>query len=350
MTDIYLLRHAETETGKGLCIGRTETSLSETGRKHTAVLADWLKENLPDIEAIYTSPLQRAAATADIISNVYGLEPVFDEALSEIDTGIWDGLSFAEIKARYPEEYEKRGNDPWHYRIPDGETFEEAAQRMKDAVDRIAGSGKKALIVTHKGAINALRVSLHQAKENDILNLACANLAILPLYTGNETEPYRPEILLDDEMIQELWRKHKTPEHVIRHMEAVAAYAMQIIAETKCTFNAERIRRAALLHDLDRTQPHHAAVSAAALKKEGFPEIAAMIAVHHREEYDPAAALSDADILWYADKCVLEDKTVGIEERFAASKKKCKSEEALIHHQRRYEKAVWIRHKLEEEK
>lgn len=355
MTDIYLLRHAETDAAKGLCIGRRETSLSEKGKKRTAVLAGWLKENLPDITEVYTSPLQRAEATADIIAKVYGLTPVCDEDLIEIDTGVWDGLSFADIKEQYPEEYEKRGEDPWHYRIENGETFAEVSKRMKDAVLRIAAGGKTALIVTHKGAINALRIHLHQAEENEILPLACANLSILPLRIRDGSlsavaEPYRPEILLDDEMIRELHQKHQTPEHVIRHMDAVAAYALQIMAETKGTINAERIRKAALLHDLDRLQPHHAAVSAESLRREGFLEIAALIAGHHREEYDPEADLTDADILWYADKCVLEDRIVGIEERFAASRKKCRSEEALIHHQRRYEKAVWIRHKLEEEK
>ena len=44
-------------------------------------------------------------------------------------------------------------------------------------------------------------------------------------------------------MIGELWQKHQTPEHVIRHMDAVAAYALQIIAGTKGNFNAERIRK-----------------------------------------------------------------------------------------------------------
>ncbi|MCR5300104.1 MAG: histidine phosphatase family protein [Erysipelotrichaceae bacterium] len=355
MTDIYLLRHAETDAGKGLCIGRRETRLSEKGKKRTAALAGWLKENLPDVTAVYTSPLQRAETTAGIIAQAYGLTPAYDEDLPEIDTGVWDGLSFAEIKEQYPEEYEKRGADPWHYRIENGETFEEVARRVNDAVLRIAAGEKTALIVTHKGAINALRIHLHQAEENEILNLACANLSILSLRIRDGilsavSEPYRPQVLLDDEMIRELWRKHQTPEHVIRHMDAVAAYALQIIAGTKGIFHAERICKAALLHDLDRLQPHHAAVCAESLRKEGFWEIAAMIAVHHREEYDPYANLTDADILWYADKCVLEDRIVGIEERFAASRKKCKSEEALIHHQRRYEKAVWIRHKLEEEK
>lgn len=354
MTDIYLLRHAETDRGKGLCIGRSENGLSKTGRNRAAVLACWMKENIPDIAEIHTSLLQRAVDTAGIIARRYSLICQIDSALAEIDTGIWDGMSFAKIREEFPEEYERRGKDPWHYRIEKGETFEEAGRRMKAALLQIAESKKTTLVVSHKGAINALRVSLEQAEENDILNFTCPNLSIVKVHVDSntislETEPYRPEVLLDDEMTAELWQKHQTPEHVIRHMQAVADYAMEILQHTAGRFNAERIRKAALLHDLDRLQPHHADVAARSLQKEGFPEIAGMIAGHHREEYDPGAALSDADILWYADKCVLEDKVVGIGKRFAASRKKCKSEEALIHHQRRYEKAVWIRNKLEEE-
>ena len=162
--------------------------------------------------------------------------------------------------------------------------------------------------------------------------------------------PYRPDVLLDDALIRELWQKQNVPEHIIRHMQAVAECAGQILSGCRDLHDSGRIRRACLLHDLCRLQPHHAGAAADLLKKEGFTDTAAMIEGHHREEYDPEAALSDADIVWYADKCVLEDRIVTIEERFAESRKKCLSEEALMHHQRRYEKALWIRQMLEREK
>ena len=84
MTDIYLLRHAETDRGKGLCIGRSENGLSKTGRNRAAVLACWMKENIPDIAEIHTSPLQRAVDTAGIIARRYSLICQIDSALAAI--------------------------------------------------------------------------------------------------------------------------------------------------------------------------------------------------------------------------------------------------------------------------
>lgn len=351
MTEIILLRHGMTDNPKGYCIGRSGKGLNEEGRHQTEILAEWLKEH-ENIMRIVSSPLARAVQTAEIISKVLGIEYETAAELNEIDTGSWDGRSFAEIRESEPEEYEKRGQNPWHYRIPGGETFEEVSERAFRYLH--SQDDRKTLYVTHKGVITSLYAKTGMIPEEEIMGMSCPHLAMAKAVLNDgmlEMEmPYRPDVLLDDAYIRKLWQKQNVPEHIIRHMQAVAECAGEILAGCGNSFDSERIRRACLLHDLCRKEPHHARAAADLLKKEGFPEIAAMIESHHREEYDPRAALSDADIVWYADKCVLEDRPVTIEERFAASRKKCLSEEALMHHQRRYEKALWIRQMLEKEK
>ena len=351
MAEIILLRHGMTDNPKGFCIGRGGKGLNEEGRQKTEILAQWLKEH-ETVLRIASSPVERAVQTAEIISEVLNIGYETAEELKEIDVGCWEGRAFAEIRESEPEEYEKRGRDPWHYRIRGGETFEEVSKRafrfLKSQDER------KTLYVTHKGVITSLYAKTGVIPEEKIMEMSFPNLAMAEgTFSSGELRmemPYRPDVLLDDALIRELWQKTNVPEHIIRHMQAVAECAGQILSGCRDLHDSGRIRRACLLHDLCRLQPHHAGAAADLLKKEGFTDTAAMIEGHHREEYDPEAALSDADIVWYADKCVLEDRIVTIEERFAESRKKCLSEEALMHHQRRYEKALWIRQMLEREK
>lgn len=98
---LYLVRHGETEANRaGLALGRADVPLNERGRQQARCLADALAGE--PFAAVYTSPLKRAQQTAEAIAASHGLSPVSDEGLIEMDIGELDGLTFTEIRERYP--------------------------------------------------------------------------------------------------------------------------------------------------------------------------------------------------------------------------------------------------------
>ena len=195
----------------------------------------------------------------------------------------------------------------------------------------------------------------------------------------------RPEELLDVAEITRLYQKYETPKQVIRHMRKVAEVADQLMdgiqmrgpeirsvdATGEGTLNAPsdscvlagemekvavmprldraRVMKACLLHDLCRAENQHARVSAEAIRKEGYPAIAALVAGHHEAAYSEREAqgpLTESEILFYADKRVQEDQLVSVEERFRESRKKCRTLEACAQHDAMLAKTLKIEEKI----
>lgn len=159
----------------------------------------------------------------------------------------------------------------------------------------------------------------------------------------------RPEELLDAAEISRLYQKYQTPQQVIRHMRKVAEVADRLMDGMKMCGSRVRVMQACLLHDLCRAEKQHARVSAEVIRKEGYPAIAALVAVHHQAAYSEREAqgpLTEAELLFYADKRVQEDVLVSVEERFRESRKKCRSPEACAHHDAMLAKTLKIEKKI----
>lgn len=160
----------------------------------------------------------------------------------------------------------------------------------------------------------------------------------------------RPEEMLDAAEIARLYQKYETPARVIRHMRKVAEVADQLMDGIPMPgLNRARVMKACLLHDLCRAEKEHARVSAEAIRQEGYPAIAALVAVHHQAAYSEREAqgpLTEAELLFYADKRVQEDVLVSVEERFRESRKKCRSPEACAHHDAMLAKTLKIEEKI----
>ena len=154
-TRILLARHGETDWNRiGRWQGQADPPLNDDGQAQAAELAEQLVGD--GIAAIYSSDLRRASETADVIGARLGLEVVLDRGLREIDVGSWSGLTRAEVEERFPEGFARwQGGEIGH----DGETSEELTERVVATVERIAAAheGETVLVVTHGGAIRALR-------------------------------------------------------------------------------------------------------------------------------------------------------------------------------------------------
>ncbi len=182
VTTLYLVRHGETE-GSGIkCYkGSIDVPLSAKGAEQIARTSDLLVEEirnsatakylsyLKDIHcadqqqatagtegtlaAVYCSNLVRASKSAEIIATPHGLKPVIVPDLRERSFGIWEGMSFIDIKEKYPDEFEAWASNPLKYSPIGGENTLEVKDRVITALDKIlAGhSGDNIAIVAHGG-------------------------------------------------------------------------------------------------------------------------------------------------------------------------------------------------------
>jgi broad specificity phosphatase PhoE len=126
---IYLLRHGETEWNRlGRWQGRGDSPLTSLGVAQAKAYASLLARELgdPAAAALVTSPLGRARQTGAILRAAIPFAPdrcSESELLAEMSMGIWEGLTRAEVEARFPGALAQRDVDKWSYRIPQGESL-----------------------------------------------------------------------------------------------------------------------------------------------------------------------------------------------------------------------------------
>jgi broad specificity phosphatase PhoE len=151
-TTIVLVRHGETDWNSGRRFqGHADIPLNDAGRAQAAELADTLVTER--LTAVYTSPLQRASETAMIVAARLELDVRPLQALREIHVGDWEGLTFEEVKERYPENASVNWRSGWK----DGESHEELGARVVPALVGLAAEhpNERVLAVTHAGPIRA---------------------------------------------------------------------------------------------------------------------------------------------------------------------------------------------------
>jgi len=161
---ILLIRHGEsTWNAAGRWQGWGDPPLSARGRAQAAALAEQL---VPEgIVQLVSSDLGRAAQTARILGEAFGLVPALDARLRERDLGRWSGLSEGEILAEFPSELVRfRAREPG-VRPGGGESRTEFVSRVAPALRGLAGlageAGAGALaIVTHLGVIRLIAPEL----------------------------------------------------------------------------------------------------------------------------------------------------------------------------------------------
>ncbi len=159
--ELYLVRHAQSEwNASGRWQGQADPPLSPDGRVQASALVARLEAELAGISVtgLVCSDLGRARETAAELGRKFGLIPVSDPELRELDIGEWSGLRRAEIAAQDPELLARfEANDP-NARPPGGETRRELRHRARWAIRRIANGDPwgRVLIVSHLGLIRAL--------------------------------------------------------------------------------------------------------------------------------------------------------------------------------------------------
>ena len=149
-TTTLLLRHGQTPlSAERRFAGRGDIPLTELGLDQAAAAAAALAER-GAIDLVLTSPLLRARQTADAVAQRTGAPLAVDDDLAETDFGSWEGMSFAEVMARWPAELTAWMADADAV-PPGGESFAAVAKRVDAALDRLlsAHQGQTVVVVSH---------------------------------------------------------------------------------------------------------------------------------------------------------------------------------------------------------
>jgi probable phosphoglycerate mutase len=156
-TTTLLLRHGQTPlSAERRFAGRGDVPLTDLGRQQAEAAAARLAAR-GGMDVIVSSPLRRARRTADAVAQATGAAVVTDEDLAETDFGKWEGLTFGEAGAQFPDEMAAWLADPDAV-PPGGESFTAVGRRVQGALDRLLAAypGQTVVLVSHVTPIKTL--------------------------------------------------------------------------------------------------------------------------------------------------------------------------------------------------
>ena len=354
MRTIYLIRHGAPDfpNGERFCLSRINLHLDAVGRMQGLLLKQWFAEK--EVSGVFHSDLLRAQETAVFLSET----TMAVEGLQEIGVGQWEGLTFQEIREKFPEIYQRRIKNPIVYRIPGGEAISTCRNRAMRALENLLKETEGDIaVVAHAGVNRILLCELLGRSLKYYLTISqpygCVN--VLQEENGRLSVKeigIQPHPVLADEICEQLLDAANTPEQVKRHCRAVTEKATRMarnLMDSGIEIDVEKLRAAAMLHDIARTETNHAAVGAAWMKSLGYPEIADIISGHHDLDVEQEAEITETTVLYLADKLIQEDREVTLEQRFTASAKKINTHEAEEGHRRRYHQAQRVASRFDQQ-
>ncbi|WP_251067014.1 bifunctional RNase H/acid phosphatase, partial [Streptomyces sp. ISL-36] len=187
-----LLRHGETALTPEKRFsgsGGSDPELSAAGLRQADAVATALAAR-GTVQEIVSSPLKRCRQTAETVAARLGLDVRIEDGLRETDFGAWEGLTFAEVRERYPEDLDAWLASPKAAPTGGGESFATVARRVSATRDRLtaASAGRTVLLVTHVTPIKTLvRLALGAPPESLFrMELSAASLSAVAYYAdGN---------------------------------------------------------------------------------------------------------------------------------------------------------------------
>ena len=158
---LWLVRHGRTAwNAEGRIQGQVDLPLDEFGRQQAQHVADRLKSVA--VAVLYSSPLQRARQTAEMIGAALNLSITFDDRLKEYDFGVLSGLTWTDVVAQHPELAQRWADDVWSMPIEGSEGRAAFHSRIAAAMKAIvaAHDQQQVVVVSHGGAFAAYLTAL----------------------------------------------------------------------------------------------------------------------------------------------------------------------------------------------
>ena len=163
MVKVVFVRHGQTEWNvNGRYQGQSDVALSAAGVDQ----AEKLAANFPvaHIDAIYSSDLIRARVTAETVAKRFALEVNLEPAFRELSFGDWEGLTYEQIVASWPDAMKNFLAHPDILNIPHGESFPEVQQRAMSRLQELIQKheGQTIMIAAHGAVLRTmLTAALH---------------------------------------------------------------------------------------------------------------------------------------------------------------------------------------------
>ena len=159
MTTLLLIRHGQSLANlTRFFAGHTDVALTDLGLRQAECTAEFILENYR-VDRVYSSDSCRAYATAKALADRLQLQITAREDLREIFAGQWEGMTFTDIAAQYPEAYNCWFTDIGRCRPVGGESTEELLLRIEGALRRICEENPDSVVAvaTHATAIRSMQ-------------------------------------------------------------------------------------------------------------------------------------------------------------------------------------------------
>ena len=176
---LWLSRHGQTEWNvERRYQGYGDSGLTVKGQQEARCLGQRLAAT--PIDMVYTSDLERAWRTAELAMAGRNIPIVRDSAWREVQYGAWEGLTRAEVKARYPALWRQRVTDKAAVTPPGGESLLQLQQRVLSALTALwrAHSQQSVLVVTHSGPLFVLACWLRAMDLNQLARVRTTNCGL----------------------------------------------------------------------------------------------------------------------------------------------------------------------------
>jgi broad specificity phosphatase PhoE len=150
MTEIYLVRHGETEWNREeMFRGRKDIPLNNTGEEQANKVSSYFKEKHVDL--IVSSPMKRAMQTAEPLSRSKGIEIKAMAEFTDMNFGAWEGSTLKRVKEDYPLEFSLWEKHPDRLQTAEGESLETVRARVSGGLADIDPlPEQRVVIVTHR--------------------------------------------------------------------------------------------------------------------------------------------------------------------------------------------------------
>ncbi|OLC13703.1 MAG: hypothetical protein AUH29_12095 [Candidatus Rokubacteria bacterium 13_1_40CM_69_27] len=147
---LFVIRHGATDWSRERRFaGWRDVRLSDEGRRQCAAVAQALAGT--NAAAVYASPLERTRVSAEVIAKPHRLTVQLADAFREMGFGAWEGLTRAEVAARFPSEWDTWCAPPASFTPPGGEPLGAVAERVARGLEDLTADhdGETVILVTH---------------------------------------------------------------------------------------------------------------------------------------------------------------------------------------------------------
>ena len=180
MGSIIFLRHGQAKNNiERILTGRTPgVPLTEEGINHAEKAAKFLEHM--NISAIYSSPIERARHTAEIVGKHNSLDVTIDDRLIELDMGKFTGVPYDEIFTSHGNVFMKFYNGELEIAHNGVETFSEVKKRVLGIVDHVIENhpDENVVLVTHMDPIKAMLSTVIDLTPTNLFELIIANASL----------------------------------------------------------------------------------------------------------------------------------------------------------------------------